>query len=157
MLNCQQSSHSKEQSIELSILSKTKLFEGCSLDQLKGISKISCIERHLADESIYTLGERADTFYILSQGMVHFAMGSTKQQISHGYILHQGEVFGWAALSEVLTTRIATATCLMESMTLAIKGSQLRRLMDVDRCLGYRLLRTINTLIASSVTAFIVS
>lgn len=136
------------------MLGEARFFASLSAPQLEKVSRLCRVQEFPQDSQIYKLGDRADDFYVLMEGMVRFTIGFGARQTSAGEIIRRGEVFGWAALIEQAQKRIANASCLTPCTVLAINGSQLLRLMDEDRDLGYRIMKQLNLLITGTLTAF---
>lgn len=106
-------------------------------------------------KQVYGVGEPARTFYILLEGTILFSLAVGNRQASAGQIIGNGEVFGWAALVEPGQKRIASAMPTSPCSALAIDGEQLIALADADHSLGYVLMRSLNTLITGTLTAFV--
>lgn len=106
-------------------------------------------------KEIYGVGEPAHTFYVLLEGTVLFSLAVGNRQASAGQIIGNGEVFGWAALVEPGQKRIASAVATSPCSALAIDGKELIALADADPRLGYVLMRSLNTLITGTLTAFV--
>jgi CRP-like cAMP-binding protein len=103
---------------------------------------------------VYTVGEPARTFYVLLDGTILFSLAVGNRQASAGQIIGNGEVFGWGALVESGQKRIANAVATSPCTALAIDGDELIALADADHSLGYALMRTLNTIITGTLTAF---
>ncbi len=136
------------------IVSRTAFFSELNDGQLTRVAGICRPEAYAGDSPIYELGEPAEDFYILIDGMVRFSLGFGAMRTSAGEIIRCGEVFGWAALLNSGKRRLATAYCLSRSSVLAIKGDALLGLMDQDHTMGYKLMRQLNTLISSKLINF---
>jgi CRP-like cAMP-binding protein len=137
------------------LLAKTEFFSDLDASQLDRISEICRLETHPGDDDIYHLGEPAEDLYVLIDGMVRFTIGMGMRKASAGEIIRRGEVFGWAALAEGTTKRVANAYCLTSGCTvLAIRGSDLQALMEEDNRIGYRIMKRLNVLINGHLTAF---
>ena len=136
------------------VLRQTAFFHGLSREQLERIALLGRVETYPQDTSIYSLGQAADDFYVLVDGMVRFTIGLGNRSTHAGQVLRRGEVFGWAALVESAQKRIATARAITPCTVLALNGDQLTIMMDEDHALGYRLMRQLNELITGNLTAF---
>ena len=136
------------------VLRETAFFHDLSRGQLDRIALLGRVETHPQDGAIYTLGQPADDFYVLVDGMVRFTLGHGGRSAYAGQVLKRGEVFGWAALVESAQKRIATALAMTPCTVLAVNGEQLGIMMDEDHGLGYRLMRQLNELITGNLTAF---
>lgn len=136
------------------ILSQTAFFAELDLQQRQLIARLCRLVEYPQDSQIYSLGEHADDFYILIDGMVRFSIALGNRQTSAGEVIRRGEVFGWAAIIEHAQSRIATALCLTPCSVLAVNGNQLLELMENDHSLGYRILKQLNFLVTGKLTAF---
>jgi CRP-like cAMP-binding protein len=130
-----------------SILENTPLFQELTPLQQETIARIGRLETLCEGSHLYKIGDSAADFYILGRGAVRFTIGNGDSQPSAGRILWPSGVFGWAAVIEQSPRRIATATCLTDSVALALPGRQLIRLMDVDHDMGYLLMKRLNSLV----------
>lgn len=118
------------------------------------MSAIARIERFPQDTRIYNLGDDADDFFVLADGMVRFTLGLGKRETSAGEIIRRGDVFGWAALIESAQKRIATAFCLTACEVIALNGNELIALMEGDHSLGYSVMKQLSVLLTSELTSF---
>lgn len=136
------------------VLRRTSFFDALTRPQLARLALLCRMETYPQDAPIYTLGQSAENFYVLVDGMVRFRIGLGTRSTHAGQVLKRGEVFGWAALVESAQTRIATALAMTPCTVLALDGAQLTIMMDEDHTLGYRLMRQLNELITGNLTAF---
>lgn len=107
-----------------------------------------------AGKQVYGVGEPARTFYVLLDGTILFSIAVGNRQASAGQIIGHGEVFGWGSLVESGQKRIANAIATSSCTALAIDGAELIALADADHSLGYTLMRSLNTIITGTLTAF---
>jgi len=89
---------------------------------------------------------------VLESGRVQFPVGRDDRATPAGFSLRTGEAFGWAALVQDQSLRIATATCLEESTVLLIPGGELLTLLDDDPAAGYLVMRRLASLITRHLT-----
>lgn len=106
------------------------------------------------DTRLYTIGDAVDDFYVLAEGTVRFTLGLGKRETAAGDIIRRGDVFGWAALVEGYSRRIATAYCLTACEVVALDGAALRAFMDSDPLAGYLVMKQLAVLLTSELTAF---
>jgi toluene monooxygenase system ferredoxin subunit len=139
---------------ELDILGAAPFFAGLARAQLARLALLARRERYPQDTRIYSLGDPAEDFYVLTEGMVRFTLGVGRRDTSAGEIIRRGEVFGWAALVETTQRRIATAYCLTPCEVLALDGARLVALMEEDHGLGYALMKQLSILLTSELKAF---
>lgn len=136
------------------VLAQARFFSGLTPAQLEPVSAIARVERFPQDTRIYNLGDNADDFFVLADGMVRFTLGLGKRETSAGEIIRRGDVFGWAALIESAQKRIATAFCLTACEVIALNGNELIALMEGDHSLGYAVMKQLSVLLTSELTSF---
>ncbi|HSD44533.1 MAG TPA: cyclic nucleotide-binding domain-containing protein [Burkholderiales bacterium] len=139
---------------ELDVLGEARFFSGLGRARLARLALLARRERYAQDTRIYSLGDPAEDFYVLADGMVRFTLGVGRRDTSAGEIIRRGEVFGWAALVETTQRRIATAYCLTACEVLALDGARLIALMETDHSLGYELMKQLSVLLTSELKAF---
>ena len=137
-----------------SILGEARFFSGLTPSQLERVAALGDMRSFPKDTRIYTVGDAADYFYVLADGMLRFTLGLGKRETSAGEIIRRGEVFGWAPLVEGHSRRIATAYCLTACEVVAIEGAALTALMSADLALGYALMKKLAVLLTSELVAF---
>lgn len=139
----------------ISILKRCEVFIGLEDDKLASIAALSSnkIMEYEEGEVISTAGEKATYMYILIDGkimldlLVQFEDGIQPQEITVDTV-HKGSVFGWSALVQPYAFS-RTSLCAEKSKVLAIKGIELIELMDHDEKMGYEIMRSIASVIAS--------
>jgi len=131
-----------------SALGAAELFVGISGETQKGMTDLAKKEEFDAGRSLYDVGDPAEDFFVLESGRVEFLIGRDERVSPAGFMLHKGEVFGWAALLENQPQRIARATCLEQSRLLRINGKQALRVLEADPASGYLVMRRLSALIA---------
>jgi len=136
------------------VLAQARFFSALTPAQLERVSAIARVKRFPQDTRIYNLGDTADDFFVLADGMVRFTLGLGKRETSAGEIIRRGDVFGWAPLVEGHARRIATAYCLTPCEVIAIDGGALNALMERDAPLGYALMKKLAVLLTSELVAF---
>ena len=136
------------------MLAQARFFGGLSDTRLDRVAALAAVQSFPGDTRIYTLGDEVEDFYVLAEGTVRFTLGLGKRDTSAGDIIRRGDVFGWAALVEGYSRRIATAYCLTPCEVIALDGAQLRALMESDAVLGYAIMKRLAVLLTSELTAF---
>jgi CRP-like cAMP-binding protein len=138
----------------LAVLRQARFFSGLAPAQRDRVAALGRVERFAKETRIYSLGDPANDFYVLADGMVRFTLGLGKRETSAGEIIRRGDVFGWAALVSGAQKRIATAFCLTPCEVIALEGNELLALMDGDHSLGYALMTQLAVLLTSELTSF---
>ena len=136
------------------VLGQARFFSGLSEPQLERVAALGRMRSFPQDTRIYTVGNEADYFYVLADGMVRFTLGLGKRETSAGDIIRRGDVFGWAPLVENQPRRIATAYCLTACEVVAIDGAALMALMESEASIGYALMKKLAVLLTSELVAF---
>ena len=142
------------QDAERALLASGRFFGRLDPAQLERVAGIGRVLAFPQDTRIYTIGDDVDDFYVLVEGTVRFTLGLGKRETAAGDIIRRGEVFGWAALVEGYSRRIATAYCLTACEVVALDGASLRALMDDDPLAGYLIMKQLAVLLTSELTAF---
>jgi CRP-like cAMP-binding protein len=136
-----------------SVLAQARFFSGLDKAQLERVAALGQARSFQADTRIYTVGDAVDHFYVLADGMVRFTLGLSKRDTAAGDIIRRGDVFGWAALVEGHTQRIATAYCLTACEVVALDGTALTRLMESDARIGFGVMKKLAVLLTSELVA----
>ena len=142
------------QDAERTLLANGRFFGRLDGAQLERVARIGRVLSFPQDTRIYTIVDEVDDFYVLAEGTVRFTLGLGKRETAAGDIIRRGEVFGWAALVEGYSRRIATAYCLTACEVVALDGVALRALMDADPLAGYLVMKQLAVLLTSELTAF---
>lgn len=138
----------------IGVLDQARFFSGLEPAQRARIAEIAALRAFPKDTTIYLVGDPVGDFYVLADGNVRFTLGLGKRETSAGEIIRRGDVFGWAALVEGHSRRIATAHCLTPCEVVAISGASLLELMERDHSLGYALMKQLAALLTSELVAF---
>jgi toluene monooxygenase system ferredoxin subunit len=141
-------------SAERELLGEARFFGGLGAGQLDRVAALGSVRSYPQDTRIYMIGDEVDDFYVLAEGMVRFTLGLGKRETSAGEIIRRGDVFGWAALVDGYTRRIATAYCLTPCTVIALAGQKLHELMESDPSLGYAMMKKLAVLLTSELTTF---
>lgn len=136
------------------LLARGRFFGQLSPVQVEALAGIGKGVHYPADTRIYTIGDAVDHFFVLAEGQVRFTLGLGKRETAAGDIIRSGEIFGWAALVEGSSRRIATAYCLTPCRVLALDGQRLRAFMDRDPGAGYLIMKQLAVLLTSELTSF---
>ncbi|MBC2732413.1 cyclic nucleotide-binding domain-containing protein [Thiobacillus sp.] len=123
-----------------------QLFMDISGDTLQQLDLLARREKYETGSTLYNIGDPTDDLYILESGRVEFLIGRDGTSPA-GFVLHKGEVFGWAALLENQARRIAKATCLEDSVLLRLNGEETLKVLESDPASGYLVMRKLSTLI----------
>ena len=114
-------------------------------EKLAGLARSETFE---AGAVLYRPGDPADDVFVLDSGRIEFLIGRGERAAPAGFMLKKGEVFGWAALVEGYSTRIASARCLEASTVLRLNGKAVLGVLQEDPAAGFLAMRRLAALIA---------
>lgn len=138
--------------IQTTALKSAQLFTDISDETLEQLEQIARIESYEVGSALYDIGDPTDDLYILESGRVEFIIGRDDRTSAAGFMLRKGEVFGWAALLEHQTRRIAKAVCREQSTLLRLNGKKTLEVLASHPESGYRVMRKLSTLITHHFT-----
>ncbi len=122
------------------VLGRSSLFVGLKLDAIAAIAALAREVRLEEGDDVYRLGDPATAVYVVVSGRVRFSLGVGNRAGAHT-VMEAGEAFGWAALLGNEPRRVATATCLEDSVLLSLDGSALTALFERDTATGFTVMR----------------
>jgi CRP/FNR family cyclic AMP-dependent transcriptional regulator len=128
----------------IELLEGCEFFKGLQKDNFEEVANLCTVEAYAAGDHIFRQGDRGDRIYIVAQGNVFLErsldLGIRKGTASIG-MLTKGKVFGcWSSLLNEEHTLMSSALCRKPTRVLAIKGSDLRKIMLHDNVLGFKIL-----------------
>jgi signal transduction histidine kinase len=135
------------------LLQKFDLFQGLTEEGLEQIAAICREENHEAGTILFREGDTARDLFIVVEGEVALEMGvelwtgaaprPMRMEAATG-----GEVIGWSALvGPHVFTR--SARCIKDTKLIAVPGSELRRILDNDPQVGYKVINRVAQLVGS--------
>lgn len=133
--------------LQSSALKMAELFSGISEVTLDNLGLLARREEYASGTILYNVGDPTDDLYVLESGRVEFLIGRDDRTSAAGFMLHKGEMFGWAALLENQPRRIAKAACLEQSALLRLNGEETLKVLESDPASGYIVMRKLSTLI----------
>jgi toluene monooxygenase system ferredoxin subunit len=134
----------------LETLKGAALFSELSAETLEAIAEIAVQRNFEEGDSIYSLGDDAVEIFVVANGRIRFSLGAGNRAGASGSIMNEGQLFGWAALLEDQSRRVATASCLENSSVLAINGKKLQEIFASDTASGYRFIHGLAGMIANN-------
>ncbi len=124
------------------------LFQGLRAEQLETLAPLFRPAHFVAGETPFEAGDEATFLYVLETGQVAIRFHPYDGGRVHVTTLSAGAVFGWsAALGRERYT--AAADCLTEIRALAIRGADLRHILNSAPELGQTLLERMTRLVAA--------
>ena len=138
--------------VQASALKAAELFAGIPDATHDRLSDMARRDERPSGSILYEIGDATDDLYILESGRVDFQIGRDERTSAAGFVLHKGEVFGWAALLEHQPQRIARAVCLEDSVLIRLSGVQTLQILEADPAAGYAVMRRLASLITRQLT-----
>lgn len=137
-------------------LKEFAFFKDFSDDQLKKLASLAKEETHLAGTHMYQKGDTARSLYLIKEGKVALFMdtdmGHNKPPMQVTVdIITKGESMGWSAVVEPYSYTLA-ARCLDDTKSVAFDAFQLRKLMEEDCALGFKIMQAIAKVISARLT-----
>jgi signal transduction histidine kinase/CRP-like cAMP-binding protein len=138
--------------ITIEALAKVPIFEGLSDSQLEQITNRCREEAHLAGSFVCKEGDPAEALYIIQDGKIALEMGIRVwpvQRVRQVVIesLAPGEVFGLSGVTDPHTLTMS-ARAIETSKLIVLSIHDLRRLVEQDRDIGYRVASGLANLVA---------
>ena len=145
----------------LRVIRRSTLFQSVESSQLERVASVALAESRFGDTRLFQEGDRLDYLYVIHQGAVKLTMDvrlwnreATLRSIVN--IVEAGGTFGWSALVEPKLATLSAQT-MGPTRLVAIPGQEIRRLMDEDPLLGYRVMTRLAALVASRLRALSMS
>jgi len=133
---------------EATALDVGELFNGLNSSTVEKLAALAKREDYPAGAVLYRPGDPAEDLFVLDSGRVEFLIGRGERTAPGGFMLKKGEVFGWAALLDGYSARIASARCLEDSAVLRINGRAALGVLEKDPAAGFIVMRRLAALIA---------
>lgn len=140
---------------KIEILKRAEIFLGLDDSRLRKIARLPscCRQSYKRGDIIFREGDVAADLYILEEGEVNLVMkvppGSpypTGQAIVDR--VTKGDIFGWSAVVAPYLLTLS-ACCTKDTKVLALKGEELRKLLDKEPRLGYEIMKGLVRVIGS--------
>ena len=131
-------------------------FKGFGDPELEKLAAAATEETYDAGTQIYKTGDPARCLYLIQEGKIILVMDSylgphkPPMQVTVD-VVTRGESMGWSAVVEPYIYTLG-ALCIDRAKAIAIDAPGLRRLMDEDACLGYRIMKATAQIIANRLT-----
>ena len=142
--------------ISVNDLKTFSYFNGFSDTELEKLTTVATEETHDAGVQIYKSGDPARSLFMVQEGKVILVMDSNlgphkpPMQVTVD-VVTRGESMGWSAVVEPHFYTLG-ALCIDRVKAIALDAPGLRRLMDCDACLGYRIMKATAQIIANRLT-----
>ena len=139
-----------------SALKEFAIMKDFSDDQLNKLAALATEEKYAAGAQMYQNGDPARSLFLIIKGKVVLFMESymgphkPPMQVTVDMIT-RGESMGWSAVVEPYIYTLG-ALCIDDSEMIAFDAAGLRRLMEEDCVIGYKIMRAVAKLIATRLT-----
>ena len=142
--------------VEISQLAEFSFFKNFNKDQLKKLASMATEESYKAGTQMYQSGDVARSLYLVKEGKVALLMdnymgpGKPPMPVTID-IPTKGESMGWSAVVEPFMYTL-TARCMDDTKLISFDSSQLRKLMDEDANVGFRVMQAVARVMSSRLT-----
>ena len=142
--------------IAVNLLKEFAFFKDFSSDQLKKLSSVATKESHMAGEHMYQKGDAARSLFLIKEGKVVMFMesyvgpGKPPMPVTVD-IITKGESMGWSAVVEPYVYTLG-AHCIDNTDFIAFDSIKLRKLMEKDAALGFRIMQAVAKVISTRLT-----
>ena len=142
--------------IAVNLLKDFTFFKDFSTDQLKNLASLATEESHLAGEHMYQKGDAARSLFLVKEGKVVMFMdnyvGTGKPPMPVTVdIITKGESMGWSAVVEPYIYTLG-AHCIENADFIAFDAIPLRKMMEKDTALGFRIMQAVAKVISTRLT-----
>ena len=126
-------------------LKEFAFFEGFNEAELEKVASVATEETHEAGTQMYKSGDPARGLYMVREGKILLVMEvnlgpqSPPMQVTVD-VVTKGDSSGWSAVVEPYIFTLG-ALCIDRTKLIAIEATGLRRLMEEDCTLGYRVMK----------------
>jgi CRP-like cAMP-binding protein len=129
----------------LDLLKEARVFEGCTTQELRDISKISQRMALQNGERVFAAQSPAEYLYIVAKGAVELKFTVTHYRVSKEITIdrvQQKEVFGWSALGKHRTYTLS-ALAVGDSELVRINAKDIEKFSAENNHLGFILMKNI--------------
>ena len=139
--------------IAINLLKKFAFLKDFSSDQLKKLASLATEESHVAGEHMYQIGDAARSLFLVKEGKVvmfmenHMGPGKPPMPVTVD-IITKGESMGWSAVVEPYVYTLG-AHCIDNTDFIAFDSIKLRKLMEKDAALGFRIMHEVAKVIST--------
>ena len=128
----------------LHALKNCEFFKGLDNRQVDHVVEICHAKTYEPGECVFRQGDFGEYIYVIADGRVLLQraldLGNRKGNVTLD-VLGEGRVLGcWSTLLDEPHLLMSTAICHQRSHLLAMKGADLRRMMEADQALGFKLM-----------------
>ncbi|MFQ5675423.1 MAG: Crp/Fnr family transcriptional regulator [bacterium] len=135
----------------IEFLKTSKLFEGCTVEELHKVAELAQKVEFKFGECIFKAGSLASVIYVICDGAVELRFSVTNELAARELIVTRrfgGDAFGWSALTEHDAPYALSAFAMQDSLLLKLDAERLKDLCQKNRHLGYHLMKNTTEVIA---------
>jgi CRP/FNR family transcriptional regulator, cyclic AMP receptor protein len=142
--------------IPISVLKEFTFFKDFSDDQLTKLTALAREESYAAGVQMYQKGDTARNLYIITKGKVVLFMDSymgphkPPMQVTVDMIT-KGDPMGWSSIVEPYLYTLGSL-CIDDVSLIAFDAFELRKLMDEDCALGFKIMQAVAKVISMRLT-----
>lgn len=135
----------------MEVLWRCDLFSGLEREDIEKIATLGTPESYESGQSILCQGDFGDSLYVIAEGYVllerSIDIGARKCNAVIS-LLGRGRTLGcWATLLGEGHNLMSSAVCRKPTRMVVIQGQDLRRMMEEDARLGFRILERLCTIL----------
>lgn len=137
-------------------LKEFSFFKGFGEEELAKLAAVAAEETHDAGTQMYKNGDPARALFMIEEGKVVMVMDSymgphkPPMQVTVD-VVTKGESMGWSALVDPFIYTLG-ALCIDRTRVIAFDAARLRKLMEEDCALGFRMMKATAKVIANRLT-----
>jgi len=142
--------------VPVGVLKECTFFRGFDDGELNKLSVLATEEKYLAGSHMYQNGDPAKALYLIKKGKIVLYidnyMGPNKppMQVTVDMIVG-GEAMGWSAVVEPYLYTLS-ALCIDDTEAIVVDAVGLRKLMNEDYAIGFKIMGAVSKTIASRLT-----
>jgi CRP-like cAMP-binding protein len=142
--------------ISASRFKEFSFFKGFGEEELERLTAVAVEESYDAGTQMYKNGDPARALFMIEEGKVVMVMDSymgphkPTMQVTVD-VVTKGESMGWSALVDPFIYTLG-ALCIDRTRLIALDAARLRKLMEEDCALGFRMMKATAKVIANRLT-----
>ncbi len=142
--------------VPVGLLKEFAFFKGFSEEQLNKLSEMAIEQSFLAGSHMYKHGDPAEFLYLIKKGKIVLYIenktgpNEPPMQVTVDMI-SDGEAIGWPSVVEPYIYSLS-ALCIVDAETITFNAAGLRKSMDEDNILGFKMMQAVSKTIAARLT-----
>ena len=138
-------------------LSTSEFFKGFDREQIDDIAAICTIRTFEFGEFLFRQGDFGEHLYVIIEGQIHLERSMDFGQRKGTVVIEtlgRGRILGcWSTLLNAPHVLMSSANCQCPTRVLAVKGSELHRMMTRNTALGFNILERLCFLLRDRIQA----